>query len=706
MAGPMTLRPYQQRAVAAIHEAWAQGARRVCCVMPTGAGKTYTATAATAGLDALWLVPSTALRVQAPGRAVTVQSLLSGRRPACDVLIADECFPAGTMVEGTPIDRIQKGHRLSTGEVTRTFKSKPKSICVVSLADGAKIACTPGHPFMTEAGWMPAIDLTGRQVVRYTIWHEKEQNCEMLHVRGVDNGGHVGNAAEVEKEQTGALLLKGLHECGPFPDHGEDESFICVGAHEEKQSDASTGDTGSREYQVAGYGAQTEGARRQWAPGTGSTTPSCLCSRVGHRGCRKDRGKEGERLPFLLQGGHRQRRFNDRPGDRRKLSLRIEAQRTGQKKGRVFEWTRVDSVEIQKRTSDGRFGGLCPDGFVYNLEVEGSHIYFADGIQVHNCHHLAGQAEKWKAIIQDYPRVLGLTATPCRHDGAPLGESFDHLVVGAHYSELLAGGYIVPARVYRPVEVPEESGLADEPTRAWTQWGAGRRGFAFFGRVELAKRWAARVDAGIITGEQGAEEREATMRLFRGGYLRALASVQCLTEGVDVPAAEVCMLARGVSHEGAYLQMVGRVLRPAPGKTEAIVIDLPGASWRYGLPTDDREYSLEGTAMRRAAGVPALSQCLQCGAVYEAEPVCPRCGWVRPPKPPRVRIWGVELVEAGAELTPAQRGKLSWRDHMMEDCEARLAWFRAKGWPPRRVAGAHRGMFGVAMPASWWGRLK
>jgi len=48
---------------------------------------------------------------------------------------------------------------------------------------------------------------------------------------------------------------------------------------------------------------------------------------------------------------------------------------------------RVVGVDVLKRTGREGFGDLCPDGFVYNLEVEGEHNYFANSICVSNCHH-------------------------------------------------------------------------------------------------------------------------------------------------------------------------------------------------------------------------------------------------------------------------------------------------------------------------------
>jgi superfamily II DNA or RNA helicase len=341
------------------------------------------------------------------------------------------------------------------------------------------------------------------------------------------------------------------------------------------------------------------------------------------------------------------------------------------------------------------------------------------------CHHLASGADRWLSVAKDYPKILGLTATPCRGDGAPLGELFQEMVVGASYSELLAGGWLVPCRVVRPLQVPEESGIADEPLRAWKKWAAHRAGFAFFGRVELARRFArglnpsgggagqlglfSRPRCGTVTGDMDDDERNHILDSFRSGALPVLSSVQCLTEGVDLPGAEVCMLARSVSHEGAYLQAVGRVLRPAPGKTEAVLIDLPGASFRFGLPTDDRVYGLSGEAVSRAAGSPSLSQCQRCGACYPAAPRCPECGFEAPKKPPKVRIWGIPLEEVDrSQLSVKDRSKLAWRAKMEADPEAKRAWFMRqvelaarKGWKPGAAACRYKAVFGAWPPREW-----
>jgi len=53
--------------------------------------------------------------------------------------------------------------------------------------------------------------------------------------------------------------------------------------------------------------------------------------------------------------------------------------------------------------------------------------------------------------------LIGLSATPCRADGRPLGTHFDELIVGARYSELIAEGHIVAPLVYSTPVLPDMS---------------------------------------------------------------------------------------------------------------------------------------------------------------------------------------------------------------------------------------------------------
>jgi hypothetical protein len=137
---------------------------------------------------------------------------------------------------------------------------------------------------------------------------------------------------------------------------------------------------------------------------------------------------------------------------------------------------------------------------------------------------------------------------------------------------------------------------------------------------------------GVVHGEQPADERADVLRRFRAGELDAVANVFVLSEGFDDPAVSVCILARKPAHAGTFLQMVGRVLRPAPGKTHATLVDLCGSVFGHGPPDLEREYSLDGEAISGVARE-AIRQCPTCGGVFAAGvTACPLCGEALPVK--------------------------------------------------------------------------
>jgi hypothetical protein len=227
------------------------------------------------------------------------------------------------------------------------------------------------------------------------------------------------------------------------------------------------------------------------------------------------------------------------------------------------------------------------------------------------------------------------------------------MVVAANYSQLIADGHIVDCRLINP---PREQvgGVAQDPVKAYLRWGEGKSGFVFCGSVEQARTLtdefnAAGVPARLIVNETDTAERERSLRMLGDGTVRLLVNVYCLTEGVDVPRAKLCMLARGCGSVLTYLQMAGRVLRPFEGESRALLIDLHGSSLAHGFPTDDRTYSLDGEhAIERRDKEDVLRQCLHCGFVWRssAGPVCPECGWRAPSKVKPVRIYNEELREA------------------------------------------------------------
>jgi superfamily II DNA or RNA helicase len=255
----------------------------------------------------------------------------------------------------------------------------------------------------------------------------------------------------------------------------------------------------------------------------------------------------------------------------------------------------------------------------------------ADLVVFDECHHTI--ARTWQDIARAYPaaHLLGLTATPQRGDGKPLGDVFDDLVVGATVRELTDLGHLVPCQVWSPPQRLDARELALSPVQAYQQHGQDRRCVVFTSTVEHADRLMAEFVAGGVTcdvvhGGLPKAERKRRLDDLASGALRVVVNVHVLTEGWDCPAVAVCILARKPVHVGTYLQMVGRVLRPAQGKDHALLLDLCGSSLEHGPPDFDRTYSLDGEGIS-TAGREAIRQCPYCGAVFAAtgQTTCPQC---------------------------------------------------------------------------------
>lgn len=287
----------------------------------------------------------------------------------------------------------------------------------------------------------------------------------------------------------------------------------------------------------------------------------------------------------------------------------------------------------------------------------------ADLVIADECHHMA--ATSWSQLAGAYPtaRWLGLSATPERADGKPLGDIFDEIVVAASVAELTALGNLVPCRVFAPLQELDAAQLALEPVAAYQQHGAGDLAVVFCVTVEHAERTAAAfqaagVPSAVVTGSMPARERAAVLDRWRDGQIRVVCNVGVLTEGFDLPALSVCILARRFGHAGLFLQCIGRALRPSPGKTHATVIDLCGSVHKHGPPDMAREYSLEGKAIRAGAVRDAIRQCQTCGAVFLAGPEgCPGCGNELPRRPmalPTSTNVGVVELQTG-QRAPAKR---------------------------------------------------
>lgn len=271
---------------------------------------------------------------------------------------------------------------------------------------------------------------------------------------------------------------------------------------------------------------------------------------------------------------------------------------------------------------------------------------------VDECHH--SNAGTWEKVINHFSsaKLLGVSATPIRTDGRGLGEYYDSMVHGPDPVWLTENGFLAPAKYYAPPcqvdagklhtlggdyrmdEAAAQMGKAavmGDVIEHYRRFLPGGTAIAFCCSIKHAESTAAAFnEAGIVAasidGRMDTETRRGLLDDLGSGAIKVLTSASLVGEGVDVPSVNGCIMLRPTMSVGWYLQMVGRCLRPSPGKQTAVIIDHVGNALRHGFHTDHREWSLEGKP-KRSSDAPSVRVCVNC---YAANPSvathCCECG--------------------------------------------------------------------------------
>ena len=680
----ITLRPYQEDAIAAIESAWDEGFNRTSVVIATGGGKTtifsdlirrHGERLRKEGKRILVLAHRAELlsqgdariKLQNPGLWTTlikgsqgqkthqfadvivgsVQTLSRPkRREAVDrigMVIVDECFPAGTLVGGRPIKSLQVGDLVpswneSTGvvedrRVTGVMSKVPSALVRVHTVSGRSFTCTPNHPVMTNCGWMPAGMLT-EDVSLLCSAYESSTGSELHELRdAVRDREEV--AAELLQGYKQGILRTGMRVL--IPGAGQDGCG---------ESDVERGNARKDGRDAEAHWTQAGGTRRERSSCAGTT--ACACGSAGLEDgcgdCARGRG-----TPVSLQGGHGAPYLEVAGGSGRGVPFAAGAPEVGRTPGRTAGFDRVDHVEVLEPGSDGTYGGLCAEGLVYNLEVEDNHTYLIeDGVVVHNCHNVS---QGLKDILAHYgcmedggTPTVGFTATMTRMNGG-LGEVWQSVAYQRKIHQLIKDGYLVAPKALS-VNVPglnlattrvtagdlntkdladalEDSAAFDVIAEVWQDKASERPTVAFMPNVATARRLAATlqqrdVAAEVIHGGMDKKARDGVYARYDSGATRVIVNVMCLTEGWDAPHTSCAIIGRPTLNPGLFIQMVGRTLRLHPGKKDALILDLAGASSRHTLAgVNDLESECEASCG---------CNCLSCGCNGSCKCALRRCG--------------------------------------------------------------------------------
>jgi len=203
----------------------------------------------------------------------------------------------------------------------------------------------------------------------------------------------------------------------------------------------------------------------------------------------------------------------------------------------------------------------------------------------------------------------------------------------------------------------------------------GGRAIVFCINIEHSEHVAEAANAaGIPTmhvdGETPDHIRKKALQDFRDGKIQWLTNVGLFTEGLDVPALDAVFMLRPTMSKGLYLQMVGRALRPAPGKKWALIFDHVGNIERHGMPCDDRIWTLNGKKRSRApkdGGAP-IKVCLKCFAAQpNGKKECRFCGEPFPKTEREIKEEEGELVELEKRRVKFEKKKQQGAAQSLED---------------------------------------
>ena len=720
-------------------------------------------------------------------QVASIQTLWTRREvmelPEADLIVIDECFPAGTLIDGRPIESVKVGDRVwsfnhETGqpekqEVTHKFKSRPSRFLLkVHLSTGKTLTCTPNHPIWNGHAYVPAVSLEPGDCVE-ELWngHQAEEvRCLRDHLSteeleptndayvlaGVQSGPSLGQkesggsqlqslregsrvqGVQTQSDITGGgerrqgSLLRRMREDHPAERQGEVGQMVgglqpgaCQPTDEGTEPDGRPACSQEDVRDATEDRAPAEGSGGQRSRAYGAAAEAGRSARMGYGGSCPDEDRKGERVPDALQDRHRQPYHENRDRGGRGESRRQGPAASGQEERAVLGAARVDRVEVFESGSNGRFGGLCPDGHVYNLEVDGNHNYFAEGILVHNCHR--SLSKTYRKLIERYPAavLLGLTATPCRTDGKGLGNMYQDMVCAPSIAELTEQGYLVPVRYFAPTapnlegvqvragdyvekqlaERMDKATLVGDVVEHWLKFGEDRQTVVFATNVRHSQHIAekfqeAGVKAAHLDGETEKPEREHLLADLAQGRLRVLTNCEVLCEGWDSPTVSCCVLAKPTKSLGRYLQMAGRALRPAEGKSDCLLIDHAGAVLEHGFLDDPIPWALDEKGKvqdrieeerKKGERLPVI--CEDCFTIYTGRKDCPSCG-KEAPRPEPVEHAAGDL----GEIKPTKRGGTT---------SEQLDWYqRLKGiqqsrnYKPGWLAHMFKARFGI-WPDRW-----
>jgi superfamily II DNA or RNA helicase len=275
----------------------------------------------------------------------------------------------------------------------------------------------------------------------------------------------------------------------------------------------------------------------------------------------------------------------------------------------------------------------------------------------------------WKDV-----KLVGMTATPERPDGTPLGDIYENMILSPSVRWFIDNGYLSDYEYFVPSDfdtsgihrvmgdfnakelnerIKANSGRVGSLVENYKKYAEGLPGIAFGVSIadsdEIAEKFnASGYDMKSLHSKMS-ENPQDVLNNCRNGKQKLISSCDLIGEGVDVKGLEVMIDARPTQSLVVQMQHWGRVLRvkyapgydlstkegrlaaiEAGGKKRALILDFASNYSRHGLPDDEREWSLKPKAKNKKTQQKAtLKRCPNCERpIAVTASVCPFCNYV------------------------------------------------------------------------------
>lgn len=352
-----------------------------------------------------------------------------------DTVIWDECFVKGTNVSTmfgfAPIEKIKVGDYVASYNSSDNVVEYKRVLAVNKRPAPPTLVRTCGnvstaeHPYYTESGYVQAKDLQGKEVrvLRNYIFSSfyMEENKKVLQsdmLRSLE-GRKLSSSIEDRQElrEENIEVKKGKEKTRRIQTDEKEQPH--VDAWGEREND--------REHEGENFliswgkrythSSTIEDEASSWmGRGELGISDRDTADRIEGSWIRESSNGLQGRLGFTF--------FSVGDRDRWTDSQTKEVEVLRQEKDQDTELFRVDSIEILERGSGRGYREVCPDGYVYNLEVEGNNNYFANGVLVHNCHYLKNyrtqRVRAARRLVGNIPHALYLSGTPFMNRPAEL----------------------------------------------------------------------------------------------------------------------------------------------------------------------------------------------------------------------------------------------------------------------------------------------